>query len=177
MRPEDVGLFNQKVTEMAENFLLRVISTDGVTQTYIVSGATKESLSIKAKAGSKYSIVADDKAIQTSGQIKPSGNTGKPKLKLNKLNDDLWMTSDDEVSQIKIENFYKEPNVSIGGDVLALEGQSTNLLSDANGNFVVEQVQSASFAVASVPLVATNTLMYGVAGVGALAVHGVGSLP
>ena len=174
MRPEDVGLFNQKVTEMAENFLLRVISTDGVTQTYIVSGATKESLSIKAKAGSKYSIIADDKAIQTSGQIKPSGNTGKPKLKLNKLNDDLWMTSDDEVSQIKIENFYKEPNVSIGGDVLALEGQSTNLLSDANGNFVVEQVQSASFAVASVPLVATNTLMYGVAGVGALAAAGGG---
>ncbi len=159
---------------MAENFLLRVISTEGVTQTYIVSGATKESLSIKAKAGSKYSIVADEKAVQTSGQIKPSGNTGKPKLKLNKLNDDLWMTSDDEVSQIRIENFYKEPNVSIGGDVLALEGQSTNLLSDANGNFVVEQVQSASFAVASVPVVATNTLMYGVAGVGALAAAGGG---
>ncbi len=154
---------------MAQNILLRVVSTDGATQTYSISGVSKESLSIKAKADSKYALLNDNTVANASEQLKPAGGANKTVLKLKKVNNDLLMTSEDEVSQITIENFYTQPNVSIAGDAFTLEGQNISLVRDATGSYVVPLEQTASLAVAAAPLVGSNTALYGLAGVGALA--------
>jgi hypothetical protein len=75
---------------MAQNILLRVVSTDGATQTYSISGVSKESLSIKAKAGSKYALLNDNTVANASEQLKPAGGANKAVLKLKKVNNDLF---------------------------------------------------------------------------------------
>ncbi len=154
---------------MLENYLISVTSAEGVTQNYAISSESKESLTIKGKAGSKYNIVNSDPSANAAHTENPGGKLKKSTLKVKKSNNDLLLTSEDDVSQIKIENFYTEPNVSISGDALDIIAQGSGLVSDASGNFVVEQLQTASLAIATAPVVASNTLMYGAAGVGALA--------